>query len=71
MNRNDINIHTMAVISQLAVATTSDHGTVATLTATNAKLNKQLEEAKAIHYSHQYQYQAHMEITMTDQGEKQ
>jgi hypothetical protein len=36
---------TVDTISQLAIATASDHGTVATLTATNAKIATQLEAA--------------------------
>jgi predicted RNase H-like nuclease (RuvC/YqgF family) len=35
-------------IAQLATATASDHGTVATLTTTNAKLATQLEAAHAL-----------------------
>jgi hypothetical protein len=38
---------TVDTISQLATATASDRGTVATLTTTNAKLAKQLEAAQA------------------------
>jgi hypothetical protein len=35
-------------IAQLAIATASDRGTVATLTTTNAKLANQLEAAHAL-----------------------
>jgi hypothetical protein len=38
--------YTVNAIAQLATATASDRGTVATLTATNAKLASQLEEAQ-------------------------
>jgi hypothetical protein len=38
---------TVFAFAQLATATTSDHGTVATLTATNVKLASQLEAAQA------------------------
>jgi hypothetical protein len=38
---------TVDAIAQLATATSSDHGTVATLTTTNAKLATQLEAAQA------------------------
>jgi predicted RNase H-like nuclease (RuvC/YqgF family) len=38
---------TVNAIAKLATATTSDRGTVATLTVTNAKLASQLEAAKA------------------------
>jgi phage shock protein A len=38
---------TVEKISQLATATSSDHGTVSTLTTTNAKLATQLEAAPA------------------------
>jgi hypothetical protein len=38
---------TVDVIAQLATATASDRGTVATLTTTNAKLSMQLEAAQA------------------------
>jgi hypothetical protein len=38
---------TADAIAQLAVVMASDHWTVATLTATNAKLTKQLEEAQS------------------------
>jgi phage shock protein A len=38
---------TADAISQLATATASDRGTVATLTSTNAKLATQLEAAQA------------------------
>jgi predicted RNase H-like nuclease (RuvC/YqgF family) len=38
---------TVDAIAQLATATASDHGTVATLTTTNAKLATQLEAAQA------------------------
>jgi uncharacterized protein YlxW (UPF0749 family) len=38
---------TVDVIAQLATATASDRGTVATLTTTNAKLATQLEAAQA------------------------
>jgi predicted RNase H-like nuclease (RuvC/YqgF family) len=38
---------TVDAISQLATATASDRGTVATLTTTNAKLATQLEAAQA------------------------
>jgi predicted RNase H-like nuclease (RuvC/YqgF family) len=39
---------TAEAIAQLATATASDRGTVATLTTTNAKLSNQLEAAHAI-----------------------
>jgi hypothetical protein len=39
---------TVEAIAQLATATASDRGTVATLTTTNAKLANQREEAHAI-----------------------
>jgi uncharacterized protein YukE len=39
--------YTFDTIAQLATTTTSDHGTVATLTTTNAKLATQLEVAHA------------------------
>jgi uncharacterized protein YlxW (UPF0749 family) len=38
---------TVDAIAQLATATASDRGTVATLTTTNAKLTTQLEAAQA------------------------
>jgi hypothetical protein len=38
---------TVDAIAKIATATTSDHRTVATLTATNAKLASQLEAAHA------------------------
>jgi hypothetical protein len=38
---------TIAAIAQLATATASDRGTVATLTTTNAKIASQLEAAQA------------------------
>jgi hypothetical protein len=38
---------TVDAIAQLATATASDRGTVATLTTTNAKLATQLEAAQA------------------------
>jgi hypothetical protein len=41
--RGDNMQKTVDVIVQLAMATASDHVTVATLTATNAKLESQLE----------------------------
>jgi hypothetical protein len=37
----------MDAIAQLSVATASDHDTLATLTATNAKLTLQLETSQA------------------------
>jgi hypothetical protein len=43
--RGDTMQETVNAIAQLATATASDHGTVATLTATNAKLASQLEAA--------------------------
>jgi hypothetical protein len=39
---------TVDAIAQLAIATASDRGTVATLTTTNAKLANQLEAAHAL-----------------------
>jgi hypothetical protein len=45
--REDTMQDTVAAISQLATATASDRGTVATLTTTNAKLATQLEAAQA------------------------
>jgi hypothetical protein len=39
---------TVDAIAQLATATVSDWGTVATLTTTNAKLASQLEAARAL-----------------------
>jgi predicted RNase H-like nuclease (RuvC/YqgF family) len=39
---------TIDAIAQLATATASDRGTVATLTTTNAKLENQLEAAHAL-----------------------
>jgi hypothetical protein len=39
---------TVDAITQLATATASDPGTVATLTTTNAKLENQLEDAHAL-----------------------
>jgi hypothetical protein len=38
---------TVDAIAQLATSTASDRGTIATLTATNAKLSSQLEAAQA------------------------
>jgi hypothetical protein len=40
--------HTFDAIAQLATATASDRGTVATLTTTNAKLANQLEVARVL-----------------------
>jgi hypothetical protein len=45
--RNEKMQYTINSIAQLATATASDHGTVATLTTTNAKLATQLEAAHA------------------------
>jgi hypothetical protein len=45
--RGDSMQDTVDAIAQLSTAPASDRGTVATLTATNAKLASQLEEAKA------------------------
>jgi hypothetical protein len=45
--RKDTMQDTVNAIAQLATATASDHGTVATLTTTNAKLDTQLEAAQA------------------------
>jgi predicted RNase H-like nuclease (RuvC/YqgF family) len=45
--RNETMQDTVDAIDQLATATASDHGTVATLTTTNAKLATQLEAAHA------------------------
>jgi hypothetical protein len=44
--RGDTMQGTVNVIAQLATATKSERGTVATLTTTNAKLVSQLEAAK-------------------------
>jgi predicted RNase H-like nuclease (RuvC/YqgF family) len=46
--RDDSMQETVDAIAQLATATASDRGTVATLTTTNAKLANQLEAAHAI-----------------------
>jgi hypothetical protein len=46
--RDDSMQETAEAIAQLATATTSDWGTVATLTTTNAKLANQLEAAHAL-----------------------
>jgi hypothetical protein len=46
--RDDSMQETVEAIAQLATATASDRGTVATLTATNAKLANQLEPAHAL-----------------------
>jgi predicted RNase H-like nuclease (RuvC/YqgF family) len=46
--RDDSIQETVDTIAQLATATASDRGTVATLTTTNAKLANQLEAAHAI-----------------------
>jgi hypothetical protein len=46
--RDDSMQDTIDAISQLATATASDWGTVATLTTTNAKLSNQLEAAHAL-----------------------
>jgi hypothetical protein len=45
--RNETMQDTVDAIAQLATATASDRGTVATLTTTNAKLDTQLEAAHA------------------------
>jgi predicted RNase H-like nuclease (RuvC/YqgF family) len=46
--RDDSMQETVDAIAQLATATTSDRGTVETLTTTNAKLANQLEAAHAL-----------------------
>jgi hypothetical protein len=46
--RDDLMQETAEAIAQLATATASDRGTVATLTTTNAKLANQLEAAHAL-----------------------
>jgi small-conductance mechanosensitive channel len=46
--RDDSMQETAEAIAQLATATASDRGTVATLTTTNAKLANQLESAHAL-----------------------
>jgi predicted RNase H-like nuclease (RuvC/YqgF family) len=46
--RDDSMQETAEAISQLATATASDRGTVATLTTTNAKLLNQLEAAHTL-----------------------
>jgi predicted RNase H-like nuclease (RuvC/YqgF family) len=46
--RDDSMQETAEAISQLATATASDRGMVATLTTTNAKLANQLEAAHAL-----------------------
>jgi uncharacterized phage infection (PIP) family protein YhgE len=46
--RDDSMQETVEAIAQLATATASDWGTVATLTTTNAKLANQLEAAHAL-----------------------
>jgi predicted RNase H-like nuclease (RuvC/YqgF family) len=46
--RDDSMQNTVDAIAQLATATASDRGTVATLTTTNAKLANQLEDAHAL-----------------------
>jgi hypothetical protein len=46
--RDDSIQETAEAIAQLATATASDRGTVATLTTTNAKLDNQLEAAHAL-----------------------
>jgi phage shock protein A len=46
--RDDLMQETAEAIAQLATAMASDRGTVATLTATNTKLAKQLEAAHAL-----------------------
>jgi hypothetical protein len=46
--RDDSMQETAEAIAQLATATASDQGTVATLTTTNAKLANQLEAARAL-----------------------
>jgi predicted RNase H-like nuclease (RuvC/YqgF family) len=47
-DRDDSMQETAEAIAQLATATASDRGTVATLTTTNAKLANQLEAAHAL-----------------------
>jgi phage shock protein A len=47
-DRDDSMQETAEAIAQLATATASDRGTVATLTTTNAKLENQLEAAQAL-----------------------
>jgi hypothetical protein len=46
--RDDSMQETAEAIAQLATATVSDRGTVATITTTNAKLANQLEAAHAL-----------------------